>query len=216
MTGYRTAGAIGGLVCAATYLFGIAIMVAVLVPAGFDTPLSTSEELLAFLNAQQLTLSIWYLVIYVLNAVALAALVIALRALLHPHAPVLSDLSLGFGLIWATLVMGAGMIANVGLAETLSHTGSSEQAAQLWRMITTIENGLGGGNEIAGSVWVITVGLAAWGSGILPRFLSTFGFVIGGCGLLTILPPLEAFGMVFGLGFILWFAWVGVVLIRRS
>ncbi|WP_424939219.1 DUF4386 family protein [Aliiroseovarius sp. S253] len=216
MSGYRTAGALGGLICAATYLFGIAIMVAVLEPAGFGAQTPTPEELLSFLNAQQLTLSVWYLVIYVVNAVALAALVIALRALLHPHTPVLSDLSLGFGLIWAALVMGAGMIANVGLTEVLSHTGSPEQAAQLWHMVTTIENGLGGGNEIAGSIWVITVGLAAWNSGILPRFLNAFGFVIGGCGLLTIMPPLEAFGMIFGLGFIVWFAWAGVVLIRKA
>ncbi|MCK0126659.1 DUF4386 family protein [Gelidibacter sp. F2691] len=216
MTDFRKAGGIAALICAATYLFGIVIMVAVLEPAGFGASDASPQSRLDFLTAQQSVLSIWYLVIYVVNAVALAALVIALRALLKPAAPVLSDMSAGFGLIWATLVMGAGMIANVGLTATLSMTASPELAAHLWTTITTIENGLGGGNEIAGSVWVITISLAAWSAGILPRALNLFGYVIGASGLLTIIPALEAFGMIFGLGFIVWFAAVGFVLIRKA
>jgi hypothetical protein len=34
-------------------------------------------------------------------------------------------------------------------------------------------------------------------------------------GLVTVIPGLEDVGIVFGLGLIVWFAWVGVVLFRN-
>ncbi|AHM05921.1 hypothetical protein roselon_03682 [Roseibacterium elongatum DSM 19469] len=50
------------------------------------------------------------------------------------------------GLIWATLVLGAGMIANVAVERTLAVAADPEAAAALWQTLHAVELGLGGGN----------------------------------------------------------------------
>jgi hypothetical protein len=77
-----------------------------------------------------------------------------------------------------------------------------------------VENGLGGGETIAGSLWILLVSWAALQAGGLPRALNYFGVVIGVAGMLsTVVPALEVVGIVFGLGFIVWFAWLGIVML---
>jgi hypothetical protein len=41
------------------------------------------------------------------------------------------------------------------------------------------------------------------------------GVAVGTAGILTVAPPLTEVGAVFGLGQILWFAWIGVLMLRR-
>lgn len=76
--------------------------------------------------------------------------------------------------------------------------------------------GLGGGNEIAGGLWVLLIGWAALRVGGVPRALNYLGVVIGVLGLLTVVPALEVLGAVFGLGLIVWFVWLGIVMLRSS
>ena len=57
--------------------------------------------------------------------------------------------------------------------------------------------------------------LAAWGSGRLPTGLNVLGIVSAAAALITLVPGLSDVGMVFGLGSIVWFAWTGIVLLRR-
>lgn len=77
--------------------------------------------------------------------------------------------------------------------------------------------GLGGGNEIVGGLWVLLVSSAALRAGGLPRALNYLGVVIGVAGLLTVVPALgELGGAIFGLGSIAWFVWLGIVMLRES
>jgi hypothetical protein len=79
-----------------------------------------------------------------------------------------------------------------------------------------VQNGLGGGNELAGGLWVMLISLAALRADALPKALSYLGIVAGAAGLVTVVPPLELVGAIFGLGLIVWFAWAGVVMIRAD
>ena len=36
----------------------------------------------------------------------------------------------------------------------------------------------------------------------------------GIAGLVTVVPPLETIGAVFGIGLIIWFVWIGVLLLK--
>ena len=45
---------------------------------------------------------------------------------------------------------------------------------------------------------------------------AALGVVIGVSGLLTVVPALEGVGLLFGLGLIVWFVWVGILLVRGS
>ena len=47
--------------------------------------------------------------------------------------------------------------------------------------------------------------------------LNYLGVAIGVAGILTVVPPLgEMGGLIFGLGQIVWFAWLGIVMLRSG
>ena len=71
-----------------------------------------------------------------------------------------------------------------------------------------VVNGLGGGNEVVGGMWLFLVSVAALRTNGLPRLLGYFGMIVSVAGLLTTIPPLKDLGAVFGLGLIAWFAWL--------
>lgn len=209
-------GAYAALIDAATYIIGIAVLVTFLSPAEFADSDHNQSEFVSFLIDNQTLLYIWNLIIYVVNAVFLAILAVALSRQLHADTPALAQLSLIFGTIWATLVLAAGMVANVGFAEVVRlHATSPEEATTLWNIVSTIENGLGGGNEIAGGVWALVLGFAFLVSTTFSKPLAYFSMLIGLAGLSTVLPGMSDIGgPIFGLGFIAWFIWVGITLLR--
>ncbi len=213
MSSLQKAGGISAILAAGTYLFGFVLLFTLLAPAGYGSDDIDAMRAVAFIDANMGLMTLWNLVIYVLNAFVLAVLVLALAERLRP-APV-ALVSGAFGLMWAVLVLGAGMIANVALvAVQQSYAVDPQAAATMWTTLTAVENGLGGGNEIAGGVWVLVTSLAAWRLGVLPKALNALGLLIGVSGLITVIPALAAAGAVFGLGFIVWFLWVGVALLR--
>jgi hypothetical protein len=210
------AGGFAALTCAATYLVGFAMLVTVFAPLGFGSNEIDAAAVVAFIAERPGVLIAWNTAIYVVNALALAALVVALRQRVAVSRPDAAALTGALGLIWATLVLGAGMIANVSVEQTYALAADPEAAAALWQTLHAVELGLGGGNEIAGGAWILAVSLAALASGIFGRLTAGIGAISGAAGLLTILPPLgEIAGAVFGLGAIAWFIAVGIALLRR-
>jgi hypothetical protein len=211
----RTAGGSAALTCAATYLVGFALLATVLAPLGYGTDEIDAAAVAAFIAEQPGVLIAWNTTIYVVNALALIVLVVALRQQIARSHPDAADITGAIGLIWATLVLGAGMIANVAVERTHALAADPAAAASLWQTLHAVELGLGGGNEIAGGAWLCAVSLAARTSGIFGRVTSGMGVLGGIAGLATILPPLgEIAGAVFGLGAIAWFVAVSVVLLR--
>lgn len=210
------AGGFAALTCAATYLVGFAMLVTVFAPLGFGSNEIDADAVVAFIAERPGVLIAWNTAIYVVNALALAVLVVALRQQVAVSRPDGAALTGALGLIWATLVLGAGMIANVSVEQTYALAADPEAAAALWQTLHAVELGLGGGNEIAGGAWILAVSLAALASGIFGRLTAGIGAISGAAGLLTILPPLgEVAGAVFGLGAIAWFIAVGIALLRR-
>lgn len=102
------------------------------------------------------------------------------------------------------------MVANIGAAVVAEiYRQSPAQAASVWLSLMFVVNGLGGGNEIVGGLWLLLLSLAMLRSRQLRRALGYLGVVVSVAGLLTTVPPLKELGSVFGLGLILWFAWLG-------
>ena len=77
MTLSRTGG-IAALICAATYLFGFALLVTLLAPLGYGSNDIDPAAVVAFDAARPGILTTWNTVIYVVNALALVVLVVAL------------------------------------------------------------------------------------------------------------------------------------------
>lgn len=209
------AGGIGALVAAATFMFGIALFVTSL--SDYTEEDSSPAESVGFLVEHQGTLFAWYLVIFLVFGVAIIPLARSLHARLADASPALADISAVFAYIWAGLMFATGMISNIGITAVADLSDTDPGAAEaLWSSIDTVTNGLGGGNELVGGMWILLVSIAAWGSRRLPTGLNVVGLASGTAGLITLVPGLSDVGMVFGLGSIVWFAWVGIVLLRST
>jgi hypothetical protein len=209
-------GGVAALVEAATFVVGFALFFTLVEASGYGSTATPSESV-AFLVENQSVMYAWNLVIYVVFGVALVVLALALHDRLSAGVPFLARVATAFGLVWAGLVIAAGMVANVGLGTVVELAGeNAAQAESVWVALRAVETGLGGGNEIAGGVWVLLVSVAAIRTGALPRVLAFLGVAIGIAGLLTVVPGLGDVGAVFGLGLIVWFVWVGVVMLRSD
>jgi hypothetical protein len=211
-------GRIGGaaaLLAAGTFAYGIALFATSL--ADYTDPDATPTESVDFLVAHQGQLLAWYIGIFIVFGAALVPLALALRQRLAGGAPILADIATVFAAIWAALMYATGMISNIGIEAVadLAET-DPDRAASVWSAIDTVTNGLGGGNELVGGIWIGLVAVAGFATARLPRWLNVAGLVTAIAGLVTVVPELEAAEMVFGLGSIVWFVGAGVTLLRHD
>jgi hypothetical protein len=183
--------------------------------AFWDYPVSADDaQKFIFLTNNQTILSIVNLTMYVAFGLFLTVLVLAIHQRMKTKAPVLSQMASVFGIIWVALVIASGMIANVGLGAVIDLSAkNTEQAMTLWVVINTIVEGLGGGNEVVGGLWVLLLSVAGLKIIELPKLLNCLGLFIGSVGILTIYPA-EILTEIFGLGQILWFSWLGMAMLK--
>jgi hypothetical protein len=275
----QKSGGIAAIFQAFAYVIGFAAMATVLNPG--DVSSWTALEKLAYTLDRKMLFQLCNICIYVMFGIALVVLTLALHERLKAKAPHLMQIATALGLIWAGLVIASGMIANVGLdAVARIYPQDPTRAALLWLTISTIQDGLGGGVEVVGGMWLLllsTAGLRTLqlssssakrdrtenessssakrdrtenessssakrdrtenessssakrdrteneSSSSAKRdrtendsaLLHGWGLFVGIAGLLTVLPRLADFGIIFGLGQIVWFAGIGVSLLRR-
>jgi hypothetical protein len=159
-----------------------------------------------------------YLITYVVFGIVLAVLSLRLYSRLKDGAPLLAQAATVVGLIWAVVLVASGMIFNAGAAAVVGlHGTSPEQAVPAWQAIEPVAQGLGGsGGELLGGLWVLLVSLAALRTGALPKALNWLGVAIGAAGLVSVVPALKDLGYAFGLLQIVWFAWLGIVMLRSA
>jgi hypothetical protein len=157
-----------------------------------------------------------YLVTYVVFGLVLAVLALTVHARLKDGAPALAQAATVAGLLWAVVLVASGMIFNAGMAAVVGlHGTSPSQAVAAWQAIEPVAQGLGGsGGELLGGLWVLLVSVAALRAVRLPKGLGWLGVVIGGAGVLSVVPALSGLGYAFGLLQIAWFVWLGVLLLR--
>jgi hypothetical protein len=169
-----------------------------------------------FLHDHQVSLSIVNLMMYVAFGILLSVLVLALHERLKNDSPTLSQVASIFGFVWVGLVIASGMIANIGLASAVEMSSKDpEQAMIMWRTVNIVVEGLGGGNEIVGGLWVLLISFAALKGNTLPKSLNCLGIFVGSIGIITLYPA-EVFTEIFGISQIVWFSWLGISMITSS
>jgi len=175
-------------------------------------------ENVAFLVDNQAIMYAFYLVVYVVWAALLVVVALALYERLKTASPAMAQTATAFALIWAGLIIGTGMVANSGAGVLVDvYDRDPAQAGTVWLALHSVQQGLGGEAEIVGSLWILLVSWAALQAGGLSRALAYFGVVVSVAGLVTVVPTLrELAGPVFGLGNIVWFAWLGIDILRGS
>lgn len=223
MNSLQKVGGVSALIVAATWVVGFAVFLGVLTPAGyFDEGIEAARKVQIVVD-RQAVVSIGYLITFVVWGIFQVVLALALYDRLKARAEALAQVAAAFGLIWSGLVIASGMVANVGIGRVVDLYGNDPaQAGSLWLAIEAVQLGLGGGNEIVGGVWVLLIGWAALRVGELSRALNYLGVVVGVSGILTFVPILavlgavEVTGFVFGVGFIVWYVWLGITMLRRT
>lgn len=185
--------------------------------AFFSYPASGSPaDKMRFLADHQLAVSVVYFSIYVLFGVLLAILVVGLHEMLKAVTPSIAPVASVFGVVWVGLVIASGMIYTIGLDQSVNLLAESpDKAFDLWRTVSVIGNSLGGGNEIVGGLWVLLVSLGALQAAVLSRALNYLGCLVGIAGIATVYPA-EMLTQVFGLSQIVWFVWLGVMILRSD
>ncbi|MDQ1815642.1 hypothetical protein RBA41_20300 [Massilia sp. CCM 9210] len=211
-TQWQKIGGVAAFFEAFAYIVGFSVMLTVLQPAaGAGT---MPEQQLGHILSMSALFKAWNIVIYVVFGAVLAVLVIALHARLAEGAEMLMRVASAFGLIWSGLVIATGMIANVGLSTVAKLYAEDPRLATVaWRTLNAVQEGLGGGVELVGGLWVILVSVVALRLAALPRRLNYIGIATGTAGVLTVIPPLGELGAVFGIGQIVWFVWLGIVMV---
>lgn len=208
-------GGIAALIQGFIYIVGFAVMLTLLAP-DHAADLSSAQKL-AFLLERQSIFQALHFLIYVAFGVFLVVLTVALHERLKGGASALVQVGSAFGLVWAGLVIASGMVANIGLEAVAGiYAKDPAQATSVWQAVSAVQNGLGGGVELVGGLWVLLLSWAALRSNYLPKALNCIGLLVGLAGILTVIPGLGDLGAIFGLGQIVWFLWLGTFLWRNS
>jgi len=214
MVNLQKAGGVAALFETLVYIVGFGVMATLLNPGNAEG--WSSAQKLDFVLERKTLFQTWTIFIYVAFGIALVVLTVALHDRLKDKAYDLMRIATPFGLIWAGLVIASGMVASVGLeAVAAIHPRDVTQATSTWVAISAIQNGLGGGVEIVGGVWVLLISAASFQSAVFPKVLGYLGIVVGLSGVLTVVPMLKDLAILFGISQILWFAWIGIVMLRR-
>ncbi len=214
MKNLQKMGGIAALYEGAAYVVGMVGFLLVVDVSGVVDPV----QKVALMVDNQAFLYIMHLIIYVVWGVFMVVLALALYERLKAGSPAIVQTATVFGLIWACVVIAAGMIHNVGMDNVVDLYGKDPaQAGTVWLAIDSVFEGLGGSNEILGGIWILLISWAALRAGELPRALNYLGVVIGVAGIISVVPALaEIFIYIFALGQIVWFVWLGIVMLRSS
>ena len=217
MSRLQKMGGVAALIAAATFVVGLVLYFTLLASADYGSLDVDPIQNVAFLAGNQAIMYAWHIVIYVAFGVFLVILALALYERLKTGSRAVVQTATAFGLIWAGLVIASGMVANIGMGVVVDLYGKNPaQAGSLWLAQHFVVDGLGGGNEIVGGLWVLLISWAALREEELPKALNYLGMVTGVAGLVTVVPALGELGVVFGLGEIVWFVWLGIVMLRGT
>ena len=211
----QKSGGFAAMYLAVAYLIGMALFIGVLDTLSITDP----AQKVALLVRMQMVIFSTNLLMYVFFGVVLIVLALALYDRLQAGAPALMQVATTLGIIWAGSLIASGMVANAGIAPVVAlYATDPGQAALTWQAIETVAGGLGNANgEILGGLWALLVSVAALRAGGLPRGLNMLGLLVGAVGILSLIPGLtDALIGVFGLSQIIWYVWLGIVLLRSK
>ncbi len=219
MNNLQKMGGIAALIGAATNLLAIGVFLTLLVPKGYGFEDLDPGTTVAFFADNQALMRVWYQIQYLVFGVCLIFLSLALYERLKAGSPALAQAVTTFGLIWAILVIVIGALSINNLTTVVELYGKNPaQAATVWLTLDSVETGLGagGGETIVTALWFLLLSWAALRARELPRVLIYLGVVIGVIGILSVVLASVDLMSVYGLGLIIWFVWLGIVMLRKS
>jgi Domain of unknown function (DUF4386) len=218
MKNLQRVGGIAALLGAATNILGAVVYATLLLPRGGGSKANPGQYV-AFLAGNQAAMRLWYQIIFLVFGVCMIFLSLALYERLKAGSPVLAQAVTIFTLIYAVLVIAIGTLSINDLGTVVRLQGANPaQAATVWVALDSVETGLGagGGETIVAGLWFLMLSWVALQARALPRLLNYLGVVVGLAGILYVFVASDAVLAVNALGLIIWFVWLGIVMLRRS
>ena len=219
MKTFQKIGGVAALIGAATNLLALVVVLAILAPTGYGS--DDPGQVVAFLANNQAFIRVWYLIIYLIFGVSMIFLALALYERLKAGSAALVQAVITLGLIWAVLIIVNGTLSINNVSTVVKLYGENPaQAATVWLTLDSVETGLGanGGETMVSALWLLLLGWVALRAKELPRVLNYLGVVVGVAGILSVV--LTSLGLmasyVYGLGLIIWFVWLGIVMLRSN
>jgi hypothetical protein len=214
MKGLQKMGGIAAMYEAAAYIVGMIGFLTVVDVSSVADPV----QKVALMADNLAFLYILHLIVYVVWGILMIVLALALYDRLKSGSPAIMQIATVIGIFWGCVIILSGMIHNVGMQNVVDLYGKDPtQAGTVWLTIDSILGGLAGSNEVIGGIWILLVSWSALRGGELSRILNYLGVVVGAAGIISIVPVLaELFIYIFALGQIVWFIWLGIVLLRSN
>jgi len=213
MNNLQKLGGITALLHSAAYLIGIVMYFAVLSPILDASP----SEYVAQLATYQTTMTIWIFIAYWVSGFSMVVVALALYERLKSGNQAIMQIATALGIIWGGLIIASGNLMMHGFDQIPNlYATNPAQAETISQTLSIVGDGLISGNELIGGLWILMLSWSALQSGELSKGLNYFGILISVSGVLTMFPPIfEATGTFFGLAMIVWFAWLGIFLLRN-
>jgi len=215
-------GGIAAVIEAFTYIFGFILFFGILDSSGYETP----ERYLEFIILNRDTFFVGYIVCGILFSFALIVLVQSIYQRFKLLSPELMKFTAIVGYLWVCIVLASSMIFLTSLSALAKyHMLNPEDALIINRSISIIVDALGGGIELVGAVWVLAISYVGLKGKVYSPLLHYWGVIVGFSGILTLFsglsflssnPFFEATTAIFGLGQILWFLVLGVVMFKDT
>jgi hypothetical protein len=214
MKSLQKIGGLAALYEAAAYIVGMIGFLAIVNVSSVSDPI----QQVAMMADHVAFLYTLHLIVYVVWGFFMVILALALYQQLKSGSSAMAQVGTIFGIFWGCVIILAGMIQNVGMQNVVAlYTKDPTQAGTVWLSIHSVFEGLGGANEAIGGIWILLISWAALRSGTFPRILNFLGGVIGLAGIISIIPVISTYSIaVFALGQIIWFIWLGIVLLRKN
>ena len=214
--GLQRAGGAAALTAALAFVFVFALAATILAPMT-ATDLAFSDYL-SLHQAYGTLIYIWHFTMYIVFALCLTIVAIALHERLKEGSPYVSKIAAALGLMYSAFVILGGLLTIHGDEAVLALAARDPAGAEtLHRTIAVIALCVDSSDRLLGCLWVGLAGVAALGSRTFPRGLAILSLVIGVPGIIGMaFPSMLALSYVFGLGIIVWSAWLGVVLLRGT
>lgn len=212
--GLQRGGGIAALYIALADLLAIPYFLVMVNYPGVDDPM----EKVSLLRDNRTSLYLVHIVCFELTALGFVVVTLALHRQLREASPSIMPVATSVGLIRASLLFASVMVFNYGMDQVVDlYATSPDRAASAWQAIEPVAYALGGsGGDLLGGVWYLSVNVTAMRAGAFPRPLSVLGATIGIAGIVAAASGLSAVEDGFEALQIVWFAWFGILTVRRS
>ncbi len=212
MKNLQKIGGFAALYLALAYTTGIIIFLLVLDYPNIVDP----AQKIALLIDKQIMLYSTNIFMYVVFGVFLVIMSLAIYERLRVDSPIIVQIAAAIGIIWAGSLIASGMVSNAGIAAAaVVYEKDPAHAISIWVGVESVANGLSGANgEFLGGFFTLLTSLAAFKSNKLPKILNFLGMAIGMIGIISTVPGLADLTGIFGMSQILWFVWLGIILLR--